>query len=202
LPYDSRESSAARERTRRLRRRRHRFGLYPANVFRLARRRRRHRDRREYRTPPAHATRCAAAEQERRIAADAPRRAEVKALALEVARYQAFASEAGAFRRSGTDAAIALARIGNSIPNRVWIDSVERVGDGGYTVAGGAGNVAVLGSTVVSLGRALPKTRAAIVTIDTRQNDGNVRFSARIADPASVASPVPGAPAARPGGTP
>jgi len=145
---------------------------------------------------------AAAAEQERRIAADAPRRAEVKALALEVARYQAFASEAGAFRRSGTDAAIALARIGNSIPNRVWIDSVERVGDGGYTVAGGAGNVAVLGSTVVSLGRALPKTRAAIVTIDTRQNDGNVRFSARIADPASVASPVPGAPAARPGGTP
>ncbi|GAC1544764.1 MAG: hypothetical protein NVS3B16_13290 [Vulcanimicrobiaceae bacterium] len=123
----------------------------------------------------------ATVEQELRIATNAPRRAQVKSLALEVARYQSFAREAHAYRRSGTDVAVALARIGNSIPERVWLDSLDRQTDG-YTVAGGAASVDTLGGTIVALGRALPDTHAMLVNIDNRASQGNgVRFSARIA---------------------
>lgn len=125
---------------------------------------------------------AAAGRQELRIAANAPQRAQAKSLALEVARYQNFANEARAYRRTGTDVAIELARIGNSVPDRVWVDSLERGSDGAYTVAGGSRTVDVLGGTIVSLGRAIPQTHASIVNIDARQNDGNVHFSARIAD--------------------
>ncbi len=128
----------------------------------------------------------AAAEQEARITANAERRAQVKNLALEVARYQSFAREAQAYRRSGTDVAIALARIGNSVPDRVWLDSIDRQNEG-YTISGAAASVDTLGTTIVSLGRALPQLRATLVNIDNRQGEGGgVRFSARIAGAPSV----------------
>lgn len=126
---------------------------------------------------------AAAAAQEARIAADAPRRAQVKALALDVAHYQSFAREAQAYRRSGSDVAIALAKIGNSVPAQVWLDSLDRQNQE-YTVAGGATSVDRLGGTIVSLGGALPQTHAALVNLDNRQADGNgVHFTARIAGP-------------------
>lgn len=125
---------------------------------------------------------AAATQQEIRIAANAPQRAQAKSLALEVARYQSFAAEARAYRRTGTDVALALARIGNSVPERVWVDSLERSTDGAYAIVGGAKNVDMLGGTIVSLGRANPQTHASLVSIDARQNDGSVHFAARVAD--------------------
>ncbi len=142
---------------------------------------------------------AAATEQEARIAADAPRRAHVKTLALDVARYQSFAREARAYRRSGSDVAIALARIGNSVPARVWLDSLERQ-TLGYTVAGESTSVDTLGGTIVSLGKALPQTRATLVNLDNRQADGSgVHFTARVAGASSpdLTPPGPGLPAPR-----
>ncbi len=148
----------------------------------------------------------ATAEQDRAIAANAPQRAEVKALALEVARYQSFAREAQAFRRSGADAAVALARIGNSVPERVWLTSLEHQ-TAGYDLVGAARSVDVLGGTMLSLARALPGANATLVNIDNRDRGEGVRFTARVAEratpganataehifPAGIASPAPGA---------
>lgn len=122
----------------------------------------------------------AAAEQEVRIASEAPRRAELKAIALEVARYQSFAREAQTYRRSGADVAVTLAKIGNSVPSRVWLDSLAKQNDG-YDVVGGALSVDTLGATIVSLGRALPEARATLVNMDAAQtNGGTIHFTARI----------------------
>lgn len=134
-----------------------------------------------------------ATEQEARLTESAPRRAQIKALALEVARYQNFAREAEAYRRSGTEVATVVARIGNGVPEDVWIDSLEHQPDG-FSVNGGALRLDVIGKTIVSLGRAMPAMHATLVRIDNRPSDGNgVRFSARMAEvPVAVtASAVP-----------
>ncbi len=123
---------------------------------------------------------AAADEQDRIVASHAPMRAQIKALALEVARYQSFAREAQAYRRSGADAAIALARIGNSVPPSVWLTSLEHQ-TAGYDVVGGARSVDQLGSTMLSLGRAMPSSAATLVNIDNREREGTVRFTARVA---------------------
>lgn len=125
---------------------------------------------------------AAATEQEARIAREAPRRAELKTLALEVARYQSFAREAQTHRRSGADVAVTLAEIGNRVPNRVWLDSLAKQNDG-YDLAGGATSVDTLGATIVSLGHALPDGRATLVNMDNQQPDGKgVHFTARIVE--------------------
>ncbi len=135
---------------------------------------------------------AAADEQDRIVASHAPMRAQIKALALEVARYQSFAREAQAYRRSGADAAIALARIGNSVPANVWLTSLEHQ-SAGYDVVGGAESVDQLGSAMLSLGHAMPSSAATLVNIDNREREGTVRFTARvggtaIADAASAAA--------------
>ncbi|GAC1442285.1 MAG: hypothetical protein NVS2B3_08280 [Vulcanimicrobiaceae bacterium] len=128
---------------------------------------------------------AAAAQQDAAIAVNVNKRAEIKALALEVARYQSFEREAQAFRRSGADVAVALARIGNSIPDRVWLTSLQHQ-TAGYDVVGGARSVDQLGGTVLALGRALPRTRSTLVNIDNRSKTG-VQFTARV----GAAPPAP-----------
>ncbi len=133
--------------------------------------------------------------QDAAILANARVRADVKSLALEVARYQSFAREAQAYRRSGADAAIALARIGNSVPHNVWLTSLEHQATG-YDVAGGAHSVDQLGGTMLSLGRAVPGTNATLVNIDNRSRASEgVHFMARVAataTPMDAASRPPG----------
>lgn len=133
---------------------------------------------------------AAAAEQELAISANAPLRAEVKALALDVARYQSFEREARAFRRSGTDAAIALARIGNSVPDRVWLTSLEHE-SGGYDVVGTARSVDQLGGTMLSLAHAIPRADARLVAIDNRNRNEGVHFTARVATPIAPSDRAP-----------
>lgn len=133
---------------------------------------------------------AAANQQDALIATNAARRNEAKALALEVARYQGFAREAQAYRRSGADAAFELAKIGNSVPDRVWLTSLDHQ-NSGYDVVGGARSVDALGGTMLSLARALPETNAKLVNIDNHDASG-VRFTARVAaratpDPATLA---------------
>lgn len=123
---------------------------------------------------------AAAAEQEARIAAQAPQRAELKALALEVARYQSFAHEALAYRRSGPDVAIAVARIGNTVPVAVWLDSLQQQGDG-YDIAGSASSLDRIGTAIVSLGHSLPDAHATLVTMESQHRDDSaIHFTAHV----------------------
>lgn len=117
------------------------------------------------------------------FSASATRRAETKSLALEVARYQEFAREARSLRRSGPDAVIEIARIGNSVPSHVWLESLNREMRG-YRVAGRSQSVDSLSGTILSLGRALPGAGASVIDIDNRAADGEgTIFSAKLSTP-------------------
>ena len=130
-------------------------------------------------------------QQDALIATNAARRSNAKALALEVARYQSFAREAQTYRRSGADTAFALAKIGNSVPDRVWLTSLDHQ-NSGYDVVGGALSVDALGGTMLSLARALPESNAKLVNIDNHNASG-VRFTARIG-PSATPDPIALAP--------
>ena len=133
-----------------------------------------------------HRLEAAAADADAAIAAGAPARAESKRLALDVARYQEFSREARLYRRSGADAAVALARIGNTLPDRVWLDAMDHDA-GGYRLTGGSHSVDALGGTILAIGRALPSARASLVNIDNHDAARNgVRFTARVAVPAET----------------
>jgi Tfp pilus assembly protein PilN len=119
----------------------------------------------------------------------APERALAKRVALDVARYQEIAREAQTFRRSGPEAAIAIARIGNTVPPAVWLESIERDADG-YTLAGASRSVDALSGTVLSLDGALPRTSAALLSIDNHAADrDSVHFRARLGTFDSAARP-------------
>jgi len=122
------------------------------------------------------------------LAAHAAERTDTQRLALEVARYQEFAREAQAMRHSGARAAGAIARIGNRMPSDVWLDSIGPSGTG-YGLSGGSNSVDALGVAALSLGRALPSERAAIVSTERHDRD-SLHFTARLANPAPDATPL------------
>ncbi|MBC5800201.1 MAG: hypothetical protein GIX03_07905 [Candidatus Eremiobacteraeota bacterium] len=126
-----------------------------------------------------HRLTAAVAEADGAIAARAPERAQAKRLALDVARYQQFARQAQLFRRSGSDVAIAIARIGNEVPSGVWVDQIAHEQDA-YDLNGGSRSVSVISDAMLSLGSAIPGTTASLVDIQNRSDDG-VHFSARVA---------------------
>jgi hypothetical protein len=118
------------------------------------------------------------------LAERAPERDEAKRLALDVARYQEIAREEATVRRSGSLAAVSIARIGNAVPSRVWLDSITRDANG-FELSGGARSVDALSNAMAGLGDALPGRKAALVNIDHRDPtlDG-VHFAARLPEPA------------------
>ncbi len=120
----------------------------------------------------------AAGQLETLLAARSAAREDSKRLALEVARYQEFERRLQMARRTGADAALAIARLGNRVPDHVWLDSLTRT-DGGYDLNGGAVDVDVVGRAIAGLERALPSNTAALVSVENRSADG-VRFAARI----------------------
>lgn len=122
--------------------------------------------------------RIAAERLEASVALDAAQRAESKSLALQVARFQEFAREVQLSRRSGPQVAIAVARIGNHVPQRAWLDSLT-YSDTGYELSGSASNVEVVSGAILSLGEALPALGASLVSI-ANQTDGGVRFGAHV----------------------
>ncbi len=128
----------------------------------------------------------AVAEADGAIAARAPQRAQAKRLALDVARYQQFARQAQLFRRSGSDVAIDMARIGNEVPSGVWLDQIAHEQDA-YDLSGGSRSVSVISGAMLSLDNAIPGTAASLVDIQNRGDDG-VHFSARVA-PRTVTAP-------------
>ncbi len=118
---------------------------------------------------------------ETELARHAPERNDVRTAIAEIARYRAFAHDAAAFRRSGTDAAIAIARIGNAIPAHVWLDRLER-DDTGYALGGGARTIEAVGRTMLALENLDAASRAELVSLDTPPagDPNDLRFSARI----------------------
>ena len=126
----------------------------------------------------------AALDQEAVLAARASERNDSKKLALDVARYQEIAREEDSVRRSGAVAAVSIARIGNAVPARVWLDSLTH-DTGGFELIGGSRSVDALGGAMLDLGAALPGRKAALVNIDNRSGSGDgVHFTARIANAA------------------
>jgi hypothetical protein len=128
---------------------------------------------------------AAARDAETALAVRAPERTESQRLALAVARYQEIAREAAAVRRSGGAAAVEIARIGNAVPSRVWLDSLAHSSNG-FDLVGGTTSVDTLSGAILTLGDALPGRAASLVSIDNRDAaaDG-IRFTARIAENAA-----------------
>jgi hypothetical protein len=139
----------------------------------------------------------AADDLEARVAANAPQRETTRRLMLEVAHYQEFEREEGTYRRSGALAALAIARIGNSVPQNVWVDEISHV-DNGYAIEGGAHSVDSLAGAIASLGSAEPSDRASLVNVTNTDHSGSgVHFSARLMPPVAPSS-APAASAAQP----
>jgi len=125
----------------------------------------------------------AAANAEAALLASSARRSETKRLALDVARYQEITREAAAVRESGPAAAAQIARLGNSVPSGVWLDSLAHSG-GGFEVNGSSRSVDGLGRALVALGAAQQGPAASLLSIDNRNPEANgITFAARVPDP-------------------
>lgn len=104
------------------------------------------------------------------------------ALALQVSRYQEIAREEETDRQSGTVAALAIARVGNAVPNGVWLDTLTHDATG-FSLTGSAGSLDAVGAAITRLGAASPGRRATLVSIDNR--DRAIHFNARLVQPSS-----------------
>jgi hypothetical protein len=110
-----------------------------------------------------------------------------RGLALDVARYQEFARRAALERRSGADAAFAIARIGNAVPSSVWLDALDHDASG-YAVSGESLTVAAVGGAILHLGASSPGG-ANLVSLDARGLDRRgIRFNAHLGDAANAAT--------------
>jgi hypothetical protein len=116
---------------------------------------------------------------ERLVAEDAPRRRELAAAAIDVARLEQLQREADARRRSGNDVAATLIAIGNAMPARVWLDGIER-GTNGFTVDGGAPSLDDVGDALVSVARWLPRYVPSITSIARADGGGSLHFSVQL----------------------
>jgi hypothetical protein len=125
------------------------------------------------------------------LSAREPERDLARNLALDVARYQEFARRAALERRSGADAAFAIARIGNAVPETVWLDALDHDASG-YTVSGESLTVRAVGGAILHLGASSPGG-ANLVSLDARGTDRRgIRFDAHLgetANPANASAP-------------
>ena len=128
---------------------------------------------------------------ETQVAANTAQRETSRRLMLAVARYQEFGRQARLYRRSGAVAAIAIARLGNSLPPSVWVDDITRVDDG-YSLSGGSRSIVSIAGAVAALARDNPNAKASLTSIDnSSQSAASVKFVARvIAEPISIATPA------------
>ena len=127
----------------------------------------------------------AAAALEAEVAAQAPDRERSRRLMVDVARYQQFERDAREYRRSGPVAAVAIARIGNSLPPGVWVYDITHVDDG-YTLSGASHTLESVAEAIASLARESPDARASLVSIDNSEESIKaVKFAARVTAMAS-----------------
>ena len=111
-------------------------------------------------------------------------RREAQRVALELARLQALDRYASSARDSGTHAAIAVARMGNALPEHVWLDRLNATPDG-FELNGEAVSTDVLSTAVVDLARVIPGKDASLATVDRREG-GALHFSAFVGPRAPV----------------
>lgn len=136
------------------------------------------------------------------LAASASDRREAKDLAQDVARYQQIAREALFYRDSGAEAALAIVRLGNGLPSRVWLDGLERENNA-YRVSGDTADIGLVGETIVALGRSDPAATAKLLSVEDRHRAG-VHFQATVrrAGELATSSGVPLADSPLRGGAP
>jgi hypothetical protein len=117
------------------------------------------------------------------VAAHAPFRAQAQALALDVARYQEFARELAIVSPSGLERADDVVRVGNVLPQRVWLDSLVSAGD--HTeLSGTSVSLEMMGTALTALDGALPGSNATLVRLERPKSDARaLRFVARLDAP-------------------
>jgi len=123
-----------------------------------------------------HDTEDDAARQNALVTANDARRAEVRAVALELAHLQDVRESATDLRDSGNRVALEIARIGNAIPAGVWLDRLAWSAQT-FELAGGTSSLEAAGSTAAFLERDAPRGRA-ILTDVRRRDDGRYAFAA------------------------
>jgi len=117
------------------------------------------------------------------VSAHASVRAQAQALALDVARYQEFARELAIVSPSGADRADDVVRVGNALPQRVWLDSLVAGGDH-IELSGAAASLEAMGTALAALDGALPQSSASLVRLERPQSDVRaLRFDARLEGP-------------------
>jgi hypothetical protein len=114
------------------------------------------------------------------VAAHAPFRARAQALALDVARYQEFARELALVSPSGPERADDVVRVGNALPQQVWLDSLVFSGDH-IELGGTSASLQALGTALESLDGARSGSTATLVRLErTPSNPRALRFAARL----------------------
>jgi hypothetical protein len=106
------------------------------------------------------------------------RRAETRRIALEVAHLQDVRASAAELHDSGNEAALQIARVGNAIPQGVWLD---RLSWSGRTVelGGETSSIELAGSTAAFLEREMPRGKAVLTDLH-RRDDGHYAFAAEL----------------------
>jgi Fimbrial assembly protein (PilN) len=121
--------------------------------------------------------------------ARASMRVKSQRLTNDLARYREIGREAKTVRLSGPFAAVSIARIGNAIPARVWLESLDRTSNG-FELSGQSLSVDALSEAMLSLARVSSHGTALLVSIDRRDTTSNIiRFTLRIVDQAVPVSP-------------
>ncbi len=96
---------------------------------------------------------------------NAAERLRLRELASRVATLRAIDRDAIAAQRSGNDAALAIARIGNAVPADVWLDELTQTGEDVH-MSGRSTSLGRVGLAVASLGRAVPGRDARLLGVE------------------------------------
>jgi Tfp pilus assembly protein PilN len=115
-----------------------------------------------------------AARQRALVSANDARRAEVRAVALELAHLQDVRASANELRDSGNEVALEIARIGNAIPVGVWLDRLSWSAQA-FELAGETSSLESAGSTAALLERDVSGGKALLTDV-RRRDDGHYAF--------------------------
>lgn len=108
-------------------------------------------------------------------------RKRVQALTTDVVRLEKIDEYVRAVRRSGVDRAEELAAIGNSLPTHVWLTAIRDT-DAGWSISGGARNVADVGTAMLALEHVPRVTSATLVAAQSGDRDErSVQYEMRLA---------------------
>jgi len=104
---------------------------------------------------------AAATDAEAQLDLQSQLRRRVAALARDVALLQRIERESAVARNSGNRAALAIARIGNAIPPRVWLSTLDRHPDG-YFISGSGDSYGGIATALRALDHVVSPKRARL----------------------------------------